>query len=72
MYICICKGVTDRQIRHAVENGAASMRELREQLGVCSDCGKCGQCAKGILREHLASRPGPGRGCEPLPCPAGA
>ncbi|MCV6637315.1 (2Fe-2S)-binding protein, partial [Candidatus Albibeggiatoa sp. nov. NOAA] len=43
MYICICQGVTDKQIHNAVCNGACSMRELRECLGVVKQCGKCGR-----------------------------
>ena len=30
--------------------GACSMRELRQRLGVASECGRCSQCALGILR----------------------
>ncbi|KAB7623037.1 bacterioferritin-associated ferredoxin [Alkalilimnicola sp. S0819] len=52
MYVCICNAVTDKQIRRAVADGAQSMRELRKQLGVCSDCGKCGPCAREILRDE--------------------
>jgi bacterioferritin-associated ferredoxin len=59
MFVCICRAVTDRQIRNAIAGGARSMRELREKLGVCSDCGKCGPCAKEMLSEQLpiAARP---------------
>ena len=53
MYICICKAVTDSQIRHAVSTGARTMRDLRQQLGVCSACGKCGKCASEILHGAL-------------------
>jgi bacterioferritin-associated ferredoxin len=49
MYVCICRAVTDRQIRKAVAEGVRTMRELRLKLGVCSACGKCGGCAKEIL-----------------------
>ncbi|MFT6276087.1 MAG: bacterioferritin-associated ferredoxin, partial [Halioglobus sp.] len=42
MYVCICKGITDTQIRAAVEDGASSLREVRNTLGVASQCGKCG------------------------------
>jgi bacterioferritin-associated ferredoxin len=51
MYICLCKGVTDSQIRQAVCQGACSMRELRQRLGVASQCGKCGHCAQSLLRQ---------------------
>jgi len=52
MYVCICKQVTDKQIKTAIEDGATSMRELRNELGVASQCGQCGSCAKTMLKEH--------------------
>jgi len=54
MYVCMCHGVTDKQIRQAVCDGAASMRELRQELGVASDCGRCAQFAKQLLDETLS------------------
>jgi bacterioferritin-associated ferredoxin len=51
MYVCVCQAVTERQVREAAENGIRSMRGLREQLGVASECGRCAQCAHGILKE---------------------
>jgi bacterioferritin-associated ferredoxin len=53
MYVCLCNSVTDREIRSAVREGVCSMRELRAQLGVASNCGKCAQCACDILNETL-------------------
>ena len=53
MYVCLCRGVTERQIREAVAEGASSMRALRVRLGVCSDCGRCGSCARSVLAESL-------------------
>lgn len=59
MYVCICRAVTDRQIREAIDEGARTMRELRLKLGVCSCCGKCGEHAKELLDEAklLANKP---------------
>lgn len=53
MYICVCQAVTDRQIREAVCQGACSMRELRNHLGVASECGRCARCAHSLLKETL-------------------
>jgi bacterioferritin-associated ferredoxin len=53
MYVCICKGITDTQIRAAVQDGASSLRELRNTLGVASQCGKCGILTREIVRESL-------------------
>ena len=55
MYVCICKGITDTQIRAAVQDGAASIREVRNTLGVASQCGKCGIMAREIVRESLGA-----------------
>jgi bacterioferritin-associated ferredoxin len=54
MYVCLCKGITDTQIRAAVQDGASSMREVRNSLGVASQCGKCGVVAREIVRESLS------------------
>lgn len=55
MYVCICNAVTEREIRKAVSLGVTTFKELREGLGVASDCGKCGRCVKEILRDELAA-----------------
>ncbi|MCF5500314.1 (2Fe-2S)-binding protein, partial [Pseudomonas syringae] len=36
MYVCLCQGVTDGQIRDAILEGCCSYREVRETLGVAS------------------------------------
>lgn len=53
MYVCMCHGITDRQIREAVCDGVVSMRELCAELGVASNCGRCAQYAKQLLDETL-------------------
>ena len=53
MYVCLCKGITDSQIRAAIEDGASSFKEVRNTLGVASQCGKCGILTREILRESL-------------------
>jgi bacterioferritin-associated ferredoxin len=53
MYVCLCKGIRDKDIRQAVESGVQSMRELRKRLPVASQCGRCGRCAREVLLESL-------------------
>lgn len=53
MYICLCKGVTDRDIRQAVKQGAVRMRDLKNNLGVTGQCGVCACHAKVILDKAL-------------------
>jgi bacterioferritin-associated ferredoxin len=53
MYVCVCKGVREGDIRSLARAEAGlRMRDLRERLGVCSECGKCGRRALGMLRER--------------------
>ncbi|MFD2632418.1 (2Fe-2S)-binding protein [Idiomarina piscisalsi] len=54
MYVCLCKGVNDKTIHQAVSCGeVSSMRDLRQQYGVASQCGCCKDCAKTVLNEAL-------------------
>ena len=53
MYVCLCKGITDAQIRAAIEDGANSFKKVRNTLGVANQCGKCGILTREILRESL-------------------
>jgi bacterioferritin-associated ferredoxin len=58
MYVCICKQVTCGQIRAAATEGIDSVRDLRERLGVASQCGKCASCARGILEQIRSCQSG--------------
>lgn len=57
MYVCICRAVTDKDINEAVEDGACTMRDLRQLLGVSTQCGKCATCAHQCLTEALNNLP---------------
>ena len=54
MYICICKQVTENQIKASIKEGAASIDDLCHDLGVASQCGQCNNCAKALLATHAA------------------
>ncbi len=54
MYVCVCFGITDKQIKEAViENGVGGMRELKQQLGVAGMCGKCSNLAQSIIDDVI-------------------
>jgi bacterioferritin-associated ferredoxin len=53
MIVCVCKAVSDRQIRAAVKGGASSLRDLTRELGVGTCCGKCLPEAKSALSASL-------------------
>jgi bacterioferritin-associated ferredoxin len=53
MIVCVCKAVSDRHIKAAVEGGANSLRHLTRDLGVGTCCGKCLPEAKAALSACL-------------------
>jgi bacterioferritin-associated ferredoxin len=55
MYVCLCNGITEGQIREAVSDGAHSLRELSQCLGVASCCGKCADCVQQVVHEALSA-----------------
>ena len=51
MYVCICKQVTDSEIRDICRNGCVGFDEIQKKTGVSSQCGKCCELAKSIVEE---------------------
>jgi len=50
MFVCLCHGITDKAIKQAVlEDGVGNMRQLKQKLGVGTQCGKCIQMAQAII-----------------------
>ncbi len=54
MYICLCRAVTDHQIRASVENGADSFRDVRDELDIGTCCGRCVPDARELIDDTLA------------------
>lgn len=51
MYVCICNGITDRDVRDAARAGARDLAQLSAMTGCSTVCGSCGDLAMDILRE---------------------
>jgi bacterioferritin-associated ferredoxin len=49
MYVCICNGVTDRDIRQAAEAGCRTLAELTMRTGCGATCGTCLDTAAVLL-----------------------
>ncbi|CAM3609862.1 (2Fe-2S)-binding protein [Bordetella sputigena] len=45
MYVCVCNAITERQVRAAVDEGAATLDDLQFELGVATCCGTCAATA---------------------------
>ena len=49
MYVCICHGITERDIRRAASEGVREVHELTMRLGLGSGCGSCRDEAAAVL-----------------------
>lgn len=56
MFVCLCNGITDSQIRRAASDGITSLDDLQDELGVASQCGQCSDIASAVLAETIAAR----------------
>ncbi|GAC1628513.1 MAG: hypothetical protein NVS9B10_18530 [Nevskia sp.] len=60
MYLCVCKAVSDKRLRQAVEAGeVVSLRDLTRELGVGTGCGKCIPAAREALTAALSAQGAP-------------
>jgi len=56
MLVCHCKGLTDRQVRDAVRDGAGTRRQLSRSCGAGAVCGGCRPVLQEILEEETPAR----------------
>ncbi|MFC1699675.1 iron-sulfur cluster assembly scaffold protein [Candidatus Omnitrophota bacterium] len=51
--VCQCMNVTDKEIEHAVLEGARSFYELQERTKISTVCGQCKPEAEKLLQEYV-------------------
>jgi bacterioferritin-associated ferredoxin len=56
MYVCVCHGVTESQVRRAADEGCRDLHELTMRTGAGSSCGSCLPLAAQVLAEQAAPR----------------
>jgi bacterioferritin-associated ferredoxin len=54
MYVCLCAGITDKQIEQAARSGARTVEALGAELGVGTVCGCCRDAAACIAERAVA------------------
>jgi len=59
VYVCLCNGVTEREIRQVAEAGCHTISELTMRTGCGASCGSCVEMATQLLDEVHAKRPLP-------------
>ena len=53
MYVCLCNGVTDKQIREAVQGGCDNLSSVRRKMSVGNQCGKCTKTARKVIQQEI-------------------
>jgi bacterioferritin-associated ferredoxin len=56
VYVCICNGVTERDILQAAEAGCRSVPELTMRTGAGANCGSCLDMAAELLDRARSHR----------------
>nr|WP_255699558.1 (2Fe-2S)-binding protein [Luteimonas sp. Y-2-2-4F] len=56
VYVCICNGVTDRDIAAAAAAGCAGVHELTMRTGCGATCGSCMDMAADLLAQAHGRR----------------
>ncbi len=51
MIVCVCRRISEHQIRQAACDGAQTLECLQFELGVATQCGRCAECARQVLHE---------------------
>jgi bacterioferritin-associated ferredoxin len=59
MYVCVCHGVSDKQLKRALESGVRTFEQLQACTGVATCCGACEPCAREILADNTLDSPAP-------------
>lgn len=52
MIVCLCEGVTDREIKDHLGSGASTVREVGRRCGAGTDCGMCRCDIRDMLRHR--------------------
>jgi bacterioferritin-associated ferredoxin len=55
MYVCICKAVSDHDIRRAVADGARCFEDVQARTGCATCCGCCEDEARQLVQDTVAS-----------------
>ncbi len=54
MYVCVCNGITDRDVRCAIrEKGACSVGGVHRCMGTAPMCGKCSVQIRDMVAKEM-------------------
>lgn len=61
MYVCLCHGVTDHEIKALAAAGKRSAAQVYQHFGVKPKCGKCVSYVRDLVQDGGSA--GSGHGC---------
>ncbi len=53
MLVCVCNGISDKQIDSEIANGSSNFKDIKSALGVGNCCGQCIPFAKEMVSEKI-------------------
>jgi bacterioferritin-associated ferredoxin len=56
MYVCLCNGFTDRDVKSAVAGGAQGVANVYDSLGAPAQCAKCSIHIREIIRQEKTTQ----------------
>ena len=57
MYVCICHGITEKDIQKAAQSGVSTINQLAAETGATTGCGSCLDMAEDILQQQTIQQP---------------
>jgi bacterioferritin-associated ferredoxin len=55
--VCLCRGVSERKVARAIDQGASTIEEVTERCGAGSTCFGCHPTIDELLATRVAVRP---------------
>jgi bacterioferritin-associated ferredoxin len=52
MYVCVCRAVTEQEVKAAIDGGAESVCAVTRACQAGDDCGACHQTIEDMIEEH--------------------
>ncbi|MCP4807978.1 MAG: (2Fe-2S)-binding protein [Proteobacteria bacterium] len=56
MILCLCHGVSDRDVRKHVDDGAGNLHAVSQRCRAGSDCGSCANQLRKVIRKRRDER----------------
>jgi len=53
MFVCLCNGIRDRELRELAGKGVRTAGEAYRRLGVEMNCADCAECIQGFIDDAL-------------------